>query len=61
MDEPPVGRFWGSVYRSDQVTSIGPDADGRCGIVRWTQELAPVSADAGTRRTAVATSKAMDS
>jgi hypothetical protein len=25
MDEPPVGRIWGTVFRTAEVTSIGPD------------------------------------
>lgn len=27
MDEEPVGRFWGVVWRSEDVTSIGPGED----------------------------------
>ena len=25
MDEPAVGPFWGTIYRSEQVTAAGPD------------------------------------
>ena len=27
MDEPPVGRFWGDVYRTSEVSGIGPNPD----------------------------------
>jgi hypothetical protein len=27
MDEPPVGAFYGTVFRSSEVTGIGPDPD----------------------------------
>lgn len=31
MDEPPVGRFWGTIWNSDDVTDLGPN-DGAVGL-----------------------------
>lgn len=31
MDEPPVGRFWGTIWRGEDVTGVGPN-DGAEGI-----------------------------